>query len=172
MAIQQCVVFMTCSAVLRAEGITVDGTGPAESAPNVIDELDRLLKQRFPKITIGGLSSLARKVYLRYMIIGAHNAALGDVDRPVEVYGRPGSEMEPQHEAVEKYGWNGDRQMANLTLRMRDSLWYYELCHAIADGDIGRVLEIIKVTAAVSNCTTRLTKLTAATVFVLGSWRI
>ena len=103
------------------------------------------------------------------MIIGAHNAALGDVDRPVEIYGWPGSKMEPQHEEVEKYGWSGDQQMANLTLRMRDSLWYYELCHAIADGDIGRVMEIIKVTVLVSNCTIYLMKPTAATIFVLGS---
>ena len=28
---------------------------------------------------------------------------------------------------------------------MRDGLWYHELCHAIIDGDIGCVSEIIKV---------------------------
>lgn len=135
----------TCRAVLRSEGITTGGSRVAERAPNIIDELDALLKGGFSPITIDRLSSIAKKVYLRYMVIGAHNAALGDIGRPVEVYGSPGGRMEPQHEGVEKHGWNGDRQMANLTLRMRDSLWYYEFCHAIVDGDVGRVLEIIKV---------------------------
>jgi hypothetical protein len=115
-----------------------------ESAPGIIVELDTLLKSRLP-ITMDQLSNLAKKVYLRYMITGAHYASLGDANRPVEVYGPPGGQMEPQHKNSEKPSWNGDRQMANLTLRMRDSLWYYELCHAIIDGDVGRVLEIIKV---------------------------
>ena len=160
------------SAVLRSEGITVARTGAAESAPNVISELNALLKDRFSPITIDHLSNLARKVYLRYMIIGAHNAALGDVDRPIGIYGQPGSQMEPQHENTEKYGWSGDRQMANLTLRMRDSLWYYELCHAIIDGDVGRVLEIIKVITTVADHAIWLTQSLAPAVFVLGSWCI
>ena len=53
--------------------------------------------------------------------------------------------MEAVDKGVEKPGWKGDRQMANLVLRMRDGFWYHELCHAIVDGDIGRVAEIIKV---------------------------
>ena len=77
------------------------------------------------------------------MVSNAHYDALGDIPRPTDLYGEPGSRMEPVDK--EKHGWNGDRQMANLTLRMRDTLWYYELCHAIVDGDIGRVMEIIKV---------------------------
>ncbi|KAF9790841.1 hypothetical protein BJ322DRAFT_1104486 [Thelephora terrestris] len=105
--------------------------------PNILDELEVLLNQKFSPISFNHLSDLAQKVYLRYMTTGAHNAALGDINRPVEVYGQPGSQMEPQHEGVEKFSWNGDRQMANLTLRMRDSLWYYELCHAIVEGDTG-----------------------------------
>jgi hypothetical protein len=162
-------VLTTYSAVLRSEGLAVSGAREAKSAPNIIDELNALLEHGFSPITIDHLSSLARKVYLRYMIIGAHNAALGDVDRPVEIYGKPGGQMESQHEAVEKRGWRGDRQMANLTLRMRDSLWYYELCHAIIAGDIGRVLEIIKVIAAVVDYAVCLTQSLAPTVFVLGS---
>jgi len=161
-----------CSAVLQTEGITVNGAREAESTPNIIEELDALLKNGFSPITIDHLSSLARKVYLRYMIIGAHNAALGYIDRPVEVYGQPGHRMKPQHEEAERCGWNGDRQMANLTLRMRDSLWYYELCHAIIDGDIGRVLEIIKVMFVVVDSTVCLTQFPVATVFILGGWCI
>ena len=130
---------------LRSEEIAIDRGREGRSALNIVDELDTLLNHGFSPITIDCLSSLARKVYLRYMVTGAHNDALGDIHRPVEIYGQPGSQMKPQHEGVEKHGWNGDRQMANLTLRMRDCLWYYELCHAIVDGDIGRVMEIIKV---------------------------
>jgi hypothetical protein len=53
--------------------------------------------------------------------------------------------MEGADEGIEKLSWKGDWQHANLVLRMRDGLWYYELCHAIIDGDIGHVLEILKV---------------------------
>ncbi|KAF9778382.1 hypothetical protein BJ322DRAFT_1114196 [Thelephora terrestris] len=134
-------------AVLHSEGNTLNTAREGQSAPNILDELEVLLNQNFSPISFNHLSDLAQKVYLRYMTTGAHNAALGDINRPVEVYGQPGSQMEPQHEGVEKFSWNGDRQMANLTLRMRDSLWYYELCHAIVEGDTGRVLEIIKVRA-------------------------
>ena len=137
--------FTTFSATLRSEGIAIGGASGGESAPDVIKEVDALLKLGFPSITIDHLSNLARKVYIRYMVTGAHYASLGDANRPAEVYGPPGGQVEPQHTDVEKPNWNGDRQMANLTLRMRDSLWYYEFCHAIVDGDVGWVLEIIKV---------------------------
>ena len=135
------------SATLRSEGMSISRANEGESAPNVIAELDTLLKNG--PTTFSYLSNLAKKVYLRYMITGAHNASLGDISRPVEIYGLPGDQMEPQHEDMEKSNWKGDRQMANLTLRMRDSLWYYEFCHAIIDGDVGRVLEIIKVMVTV-----------------------
>ena len=118
------------------------------------------------------LSGLAQIVYLRYMTTGAHNAALGDINRPVEVYGNPRTPMEPQDEGAEKYGWNGDRQMANLTLWMRDSLWYHELCHAIVDGDTGRVLEIIKVTNVLVDYIIFLISSLALVIFILGSWSI
>ncbi len=45
----------------------------------------------------------------------------------------------------DEWKWKGDQGMANLVLRLRDSLWYYEMCHAISHGDIGRVMEIVKV---------------------------
>jgi hypothetical protein len=145
---------MMGSSVLHSEGIILPAAREGQRTLNIIDELNALLKQGFSPISIDHLLGLAQKVYLRYMVTSAHNAALGDIDRPLEIYGSPGSQMEPQHKGVEKHGWNGDRQMANLTLRMRDTLWYYELCHAIIGGDIGRVLEIIKVIAVIINCTT------------------
>ena len=85
------------------------------------------------------------------MTSNAHYDALGDIPRSTEIYGEPGSPMEPEDKKLEKRGWDGDRQMANLTLHMRDCLWYYELCHAIVDGDIGWVMEIIKVMAVVGD---------------------
>ncbi|EIN09490.1 hypothetical protein PUNSTDRAFT_133283 [Punctularia strigosozonata HHB-11173 SS5] len=45
---------------------------------------------------------------------------------------------EPEHT------WCGDRCLANYTLFMRISFWYLELCNSIAEGDIGRALEITK----------------------------
>ena len=66
------------SAVLRSEGAVAGGTREGKSALNIIDELDELLKHRFSSITIDCLLNLARKVYLRYMVTGAHNDALGE----------------------------------------------------------------------------------------------
>lgn len=83
------------------------------------------------------------------MTSNAHYDALGDTSHPTDIYGRPGNSMEAVDKKVEKHGWDGDRQMANLTLHMRDCLWYYELCHAAVDGDIGWVMEIIKVGAVI-----------------------
>ena len=79
----------------------------------------------------------------------AHESALGDTERLPEHYGELGEQMEAMDGGVEKLGWKGDQKMANLVLRMRDGLWYYKFCHAITDGDIGRVFEIIKVSAQV-----------------------
>ena len=132
------------SAVLRSEGRVIDAPQEGESAPNIIQELDSLFTAE-PSQSFSALEILAKKVYLRYMTTKAHQYALGDISRPVDICGEAGDPMVPIKDDGEKPGWNGDRQMANLTLRMRDCLWYYELCHAIVDGDIGRVMEIIKV---------------------------
>ena len=40
---------------------------------------------------------------------------------------------------------NADKCLANNIAFMRVTLWYLELCAATAEGDIGRVFEIIKV---------------------------
>jgi len=132
---------------MRSEGKAIPPPQEGESAPNIIQELDIMFPSEPSKASFSDLASLAEKVYLRYMTSNAHYDALGDIPRPTDIYGRPGSPMESVDKKVEKHGWDGDRQMANLTLRMRDCLWYYELCHAIVDGDIGRVMEIIKVGA-------------------------
>ena len=137
-------ILIVSSAVLRSEGRTTNAPQEDKPTPNIIQELDAL----FPdpsKISFPDLELLAKKVYLRYMTTKAYQYALGDILRPDDICGTAGPPMDPVAADGEKVGWDGDRQMANLTLRMRDCLWYYELCHAIVDGDIGRVMEIIKV---------------------------
>lgn len=136
-------------AVLQSEGKVVDAPQEGESAPNIIQELDALFPDTPSQLPFSELEKLATKVYLRYMTTKAHQYALGDILRPVAIYGEDGAAMVPEADDGEKLGWNGDRQMANLILRMRDCLWYYELCHAIVDGDIGQVMDVIKVMAGV-----------------------
>ena len=144
-----CNILIKHSSILRSEGKTIDDPQEGQSAPNIIQELNIQFPSD-PKTSFSDLANIAEKVYLRYMTSNAHYDALGDIPRPADVYGEPGSPMKPVDKGVEKHGWDGDRQMANLTLRMRDCLWYYELCHAIVDGDIGRVMEVIKVGAIIS----------------------
>jgi len=145
------------SSVLRSEGRVIAAPQEGESAPNIIQELDKLFPDKPSQISFSYLESLATKVYLRYMTTTAHQYALGDIPRPADIYGKDGPPWPPQDDGGEKLSWDGDRQMANLTLHMRDCLWYYELCHAIVDGDIGRVMEIIKVIAMVNGSTPFLT---------------
>ncbi|KDQ19565.1 hypothetical protein BOTBODRAFT_82813, partial [Botryobasidium botryosum FD-172 SS1] len=45
----------------------------------------------------------------------------------------------------ETNNFTGDRVLANSILFLRDATWYMEMCHAVAGGDIGRVLEILKI---------------------------
>ena len=124
-------------------------TPPHPRPPNVFEEIDSQLSAIYPSISFHDLEVLANKVYHRYMTTQAHESALGDTERPPEQYGEPGGKVGALDEGLEKPGWKGDRQVANLVLRMRDSLWYYEFCHAITDGDIGHVSEIIKVGAKI-----------------------
>lgn len=146
------------SSVLQSEGRAIAAPQEGESAPNIIQELDALFPDKPSQISFSYLENLATKVYLRYMTTTAHQYALGDIPRPPDIYGQDGPPWPPQDDGGEKLGWDGDRQMANLTLRMRDCLWYYELCHAIVDGDIGRVMEIIKVIAIINGSTPFLTQ--------------
>lgn len=120
-------------------------TAPGPKQPNIFEEVESQLSTIHPSISFQDLTTLADKAYHHYMTTKAYESALGDTERPPEYFGKAGAPMEATDKNVEKLGWKGDRQMANLVLRMRDGLWYHELCHAIVDGDIGRVSEIIKV---------------------------
>ena len=134
------------SAVLRSEK---KYTPPGPKCPDIFEELESQLSTIYPSISFDNLTTLANKVYHRYMTSKAYESTLGDTNRPPEHYGEPGEAMEATDEGVEKLGWKGDHQMANLVLRMRDGFWYHELFHAITDGDIGRVSEIIKVSVLI-----------------------
>ena len=126
-------------------------TPPSSKSPDIFEELDSQLLAIYPSISFHDLEGLANKVYHCFMTSQAYESALGDTERLPERYGEPGEEVEVMDKGTEKLGWKGDRQMANLVLRMRDGLWYYEFCHAITDGDIGRVSEIIKVSTKVQD---------------------
>ncbi|KAG5634356.1 hypothetical protein H0H81_002264 [Sphagnurus paluster] len=39
----------------------------------------------------------------------------------------------------------GDVTLANTTLFIRDAIWWHEMCRAVAEGDTGRVWEILKI---------------------------
>ena len=122
-------------------------SGP--KTPDIFEEVESQFSTIYPSITFHDLEVLANKVYHRFMTTQAYESALGDTPRLPEIYGKPGKEIEMMDEGVEKLSWKGDRQLANIVLRMRDGAWYFEFCHAITDGDIGRVYEIIKVTIGI-----------------------
>ena len=158
------------SAVLQSEGRVNPAPQEGRSTPNMIEELDSLFPGDPSNISFSNLKDLATKVYIRYMSLRAHQDALGNVPRCTDIYGKDGDPWTPQDDGGEAFGWNGDRQMANLTLQMRDCLWYYEFCHAVVDGDIGRVMEIIKVTAVTDGANPPLTWALASSVLILGCW--
>lgn len=140
---------MAISAVLHSEGKSTPPPQEGRSSLNIIQGLDALFPAGSPQTSFAYLESLANKVYLRFMTTKAHYCSLGAKLRPADIYGEAGSKMDPEADGGERDGWSGDRQMANLTLCMRDCLWYYELCHSIIDGDIGQVIEVLKVPAIV-----------------------
>ncbi|KAJ7736001.1 hypothetical protein B0H14DRAFT_3097558 [Mycena olivaceomarginata] len=106
------------------------------------------------------LEDLAELVYKRYMSNGAAEMALGHSPRPVDVYGPAwtandadsGSEggeyfmsrtktgAQPAHNFLNA----GDQVMVTLCNFMQMTFWYLEICAATAEGDIGRVFEVIK----------------------------
>ncbi|KAF8598903.1 hypothetical protein BDV93DRAFT_450359 [Ceratobasidium sp. AG-I] len=79
--------------------------------------------------TIESLDALAVNVYDRWMTTDAYSNALDPATAPLS--------MDSNND--------GDHVLANSILLMRDTAWYLEFCAAVAEGDIGRVLEIIKV---------------------------
>lgn len=120
--------------------------------PHIISELDNLFDEGggHADLTFEQLELLAKVGYQRYMCSAAYTAALGKVTRSADIYGESGVPVTGNQAGEENEGWSGDRQLANLILRMRDTFWYYEYCHAIVDGDVGRVVEVIKVSLSLN----------------------
>ncbi|KAL1658848.1 hypothetical protein GGF50DRAFT_66457 [Schizophyllum commune] len=120
-------------------------------------------------ISFSELQDWAAIANRRYMTAAAYEDALGDLPRDLDVYHDPEPVYEPDSDAMdtsedgqgpapaakkksartremkhqEKLA-NADKCLANNIAFMRVTLWYLELCAATAEGDIGRVFEIIK----------------------------
>ncbi len=94
---------------------------------------------RFATKQMSFLECLAKVAYRRYLCTAAYEDAKGHLPRSSEIYGEENSA--PNDDGT----WQGDRVLTNQILQLRDTLWYYEMCKAISDGDIGRVVEVIKV---------------------------
>ncbi|KAJ8509558.1 hypothetical protein ONZ45_g8295 [Pleurotus djamor] len=93
------------------------------------------------------LHGLAIKGYRRYMCTAAYCDSLGHVCRDRTIYAEDGPSIPRPSKATldnEEPNWAGDRVHANLILRLRDCLWYYEMNHAISYGGSGRVFEVVK----------------------------
>ncbi|KAJ7691532.1 hypothetical protein B0H17DRAFT_1285787 [Mycena rosella] len=117
------------------------------------------------------LHEFADTVYDRYMCSAAADDALGHVARDVDVYGQPwsGETVDDEPEALPATSESGphlkkkakrsrttagpkparnfspgDQALVTLCNFMRVTFWYMELCAAIAEGDIGRAFEVIK----------------------------
>jgi hypothetical protein len=98
---------------------------------------------------IEDLLKLSSKLVTRYLTTEASERALyGDGSHGFAI-GSPwpksadviaGSDSESEDEPLE-----GDQILANTILRMRDSMLHYEFQFAIADGDIGRALNVMAV---------------------------
>ncbi|KAH9931770.1 hypothetical protein B0H21DRAFT_836229, partial [Amylocystis lapponica] len=90
------------------------------------------------------LNDLASKCYERYMSTTSHDDALGNTPRDASFYGSEPTvapEVDPQSADT---GGLGDAVLANTVVFMRTTFWYREFCESVAEGDIGRTLEVIK----------------------------
>jgi hypothetical protein len=125
-------------------------------------------------ITFDEFLKIAEQVYNRYMCNAAHEAALGYGDRDPALYGSPvipnvtdsvpapsdkesplssaapgqSKKRAAKNKATANVVRNfsqGDQTLATTINFLRITFWYLEMCAAAAEGDIGRIFEIIKV---------------------------
>ncbi|KIM45745.1 hypothetical protein M413DRAFT_24877 [Hebeloma cylindrosporum] len=119
--------------------------------------------------TFEGLLKMAEQVYKRYMCNEAYEAALGfctpalnqdssqtpsvprvnsnssQVSLPAEETTQNSRRRKSQASAVAARNFSqGDQALATTVNFMRVTFWYLEICAAIAEGDIGRVFEVLK----------------------------
>ncbi|KAK7025401.1 hypothetical protein VNI00_016038 [Paramarasmius palmivorus] len=116
------------------------------------------------KVTFEELEGLAKIVYRRYMCSAAYDDTCYAY-RPGDIYGTgntsstatatsatedsaPAASLSTSRKgkkaSEQRHIMSGDSCLANNIMFLRVTFWYLELCAGIAEGDIGRVLEIIK----------------------------
>lgn len=107
-------------------------------------DLDTYFKD--PKMTLDELLNKANTLVRTYMSgLTAHRA--GKSKAPLDIFpqGSPWTPTRSNNVSSDSSIFDGDQVLANTILRMRDSMVHYEFQAAIADGDIGRVMNIIAV---------------------------
>lgn len=111
-------------------------------------------------MNIEDLLKLAREIYRKYLTTdGAENALHPDSTRlDFFASGSPWVALVTTDNTTEPP--IGDQVLSNTILRMRDSLLHYEFQCAIADGDIGRAMNIMAVSLARCDCDGKDKKLT------------
>lgn len=126
---------------------TIDGdTHDTKSTKQLLESLNDAFASNgwFTNRPSSFLDELAASGYRRYLCTAACEDSLCDnTPEPDSDSENPPSPLSERYDYDKKY--QGDRVLGNLVLRLRDCLWYYEMCHATSHGDIGRVMEIIKV---------------------------
>lgn len=139
------------------------GVVHAKSIP-LLELLDKYFAKNEPfhDCVFSDLQEMSSLIYRRYMTNQAHDDALGHAPRPAH-YGQPGpvvqtsqindpiEETSTETPTASKPSERGDRALANTVNFMRFTCWYLEFCSGVAEGDIGRVLEIIKVRSSQHN---------------------
>ncbi|KII90407.1 hypothetical protein PLICRDRAFT_157547 [Plicaturopsis crispa FD-325 SS-3] len=96
------------------------------------------------------LLKMADELYLQYLTTESYEHALRpDSEGPSKfAAGTPWTDRRPpvvEEESQPPVDFVGDQVLANTILRMRDSLIHYEFQCAIADGDIGRAMNVMAV---------------------------
>ncbi|TFK45359.1 hypothetical protein OE88DRAFT_1649347, partial [Heliocybe sulcata] len=127
-----------------SEGDTAEAN---HRAPHLLEYLNQVFspKGKHGDISFDELYTIASRAYNKYMTQEAYDHALGETKRDPARWGKDGALVTEAQAGSEADNWRGDRQLANLILRLRDFLWYYELCCSISGGDSGRVMEVLKI---------------------------
>lgn len=108
----------------------------------------------YGKCDLNQLEQLAYTVYMRYMTTHAYQSTL---EPPVplsadRIQDLVAAELQRLSRGAttgtgQTTGTNlgADEMLGNIILFMRDAFWYLEFASAIPEGDVGRVVEIMKV---------------------------
>ncbi|KAJ7588078.1 hypothetical protein C8J56DRAFT_785967 [Mycena floridula] len=99
-----------------------------------------------PETNIEDLNKMANDIVYQYMSSQAHTRALYATqarnDKEKWFPNGPASTVDPDLDPTTAVG---DKVLANTILRLRDSMLHYEFHAAVADGDIGRAMNVMAV---------------------------